>query len=322
MISIIVPCYNAEAYLKECFESIKKQTYTDFEVIFVDDGSTDSTLEILEDFKKNNQDIALTLYHEPKNQGVSVARNTGLKLAKGEYITFVDADDRIDPKFLEVLVYGLKFGDMSVVGIGGNGFGDGSTPYEGLITKEKFIYEFWLTKHLWGSCDNKLYAKEVIVNHDITFDPTLKIMEDMFFNLLYCQYIETIYVSDQKLYYYRKNNTSTMQRKFSATNMTVITTFHKMLALPLSYTDKQIIELHQVNSLLWLLRILYKANDQGIDDRYEKTIIQEIDSSNTKLFLKKGWKKGPARYLTFLLYQIHPKCYKCSTKLLYKFKGR
>ena len=99
-ISIIVPIYNVEDYLKECLDSIQNQTFTDFECIMINDGSTDSSKEIAEQYLVDNR---FYLLNQP-NSGQSVARNKGLLLAKGEFICFVDSDDIIHPRLLELLV--------------------------------------------------------------------------------------------------------------------------------------------------------------------------------------------------------------------------
>ena len=99
-ISIIVPIYNVEDYLKECLDSIQNQTFTDFECIMVNDGSTDSSKEIAEQYLVDNRFYLLN----QTNSGQSVARNKGLLLAKGEFICFVDSDDIIHPRLLELLV--------------------------------------------------------------------------------------------------------------------------------------------------------------------------------------------------------------------------
>ena len=100
-ISIVVPIYNVEKYLKKCVESILNQTYKNFELILVDDGSPDRCGEICEDLKK--KDLRIRVIHK-ENGGLSSARNAGIDVAKGEYIGFVDSDDYIEPFMYEKLV--------------------------------------------------------------------------------------------------------------------------------------------------------------------------------------------------------------------------
>ena len=101
MISVIIPVYNVEKYLKKCLSSILKQTYKNFEIIVVDDGSTDKSGEIIESFKKKYPK-KIKAYHK-KNEGVSIARNYAIERASGEYLAFIDSDDFIEPDFLEKL---------------------------------------------------------------------------------------------------------------------------------------------------------------------------------------------------------------------------
>lgn len=321
MVSIIIPCFNVKDYIHRCFNSIKEQTFRDFEIIFVDDGSTDETSDILENIKNDNPSLNI-ITHFQENQGVSSARNMGMKLAKGEYLTFIDADDYIYPEFLEILLKGKELGDLSVVGIGGDGYGKSSKNFKGLITKDRFVYELWLTRHIWGSTCNKLYSKDIVLQNNIIFDTELMIMEDMFFNMVYCGYIDSIYVSDKILYYYNLNSESTMHSKFSKKNMNIIDTFHKLMSLPLNAYDRNIIELHQVNSLMWLLRTLYKDGNKQNIRQYENQIILELSYSNKKIFLKQGWKKGFLRYTTFLIYVISPSLYKYVIQTAYNLRSK
>ena len=104
-VSVIVPIYNVEKFLKRCLDSIINQTLKDIEIICVNDGSTDGSAEILDQYKNlDNRIIVLNC----KNQGPSVARNTGMKIARGEYVSFVDSDDWIDNDFLEKLYVAAK----------------------------------------------------------------------------------------------------------------------------------------------------------------------------------------------------------------------
>ena len=105
MISVIVPVYNVEEYLEECLESIKNQTYTNIEVILVNDGSTDGSREICERFCQKDSRFKLI---NQENQGQSVARNRGVKESAGEFIMFVDSDDVIKKNVLEVLLPYMK----------------------------------------------------------------------------------------------------------------------------------------------------------------------------------------------------------------------
>lgn len=111
MISIIVPVYNASIFLPRCLDSILQQTYTDFELLLIDDGSTDSSGEICDRYCR--LDKRCKVIHQ-KNRGTAAARNTGLKLAAGEYITFVDNDDWIHPQYLEYLYNAINSGTYSL----------------------------------------------------------------------------------------------------------------------------------------------------------------------------------------------------------------
>lgn len=110
-ISIIVPVYNAENYLRRCIDSILNQTYTDFELLLINDGSTDGSAKILEEVKEIDKRIRVV---HKKNEGVSATRNLGLKLATGDYITFIDSDDFVDKLYLEVLYKRLTENDADI----------------------------------------------------------------------------------------------------------------------------------------------------------------------------------------------------------------
>ena len=113
MVSVIVPIYNAEKYLNECISSILSQSYKDFELILIDDGSTDKSQNICNEFAK--KDLRITVVH----QGISAARNNGLKNAKGEFVAFVDSDDYVEKNWLELLVKAIttEEADIAVCGM-------------------------------------------------------------------------------------------------------------------------------------------------------------------------------------------------------------
>ncbi|MEO2683100.1 glycosyltransferase family 2 protein, partial [Clostridium butyricum] len=121
MISVIVPAYNVEKYIEECLLSLVNQTYKDIEIIIINDGSTDKTKEIIIEYQEKYKNI--TGYNQ-KNNGVSVARNLGLKIAKGEYVIFVDPDDYLDSTMIEKMHDKLKMTDSDLVICGHNVFYD------------------------------------------------------------------------------------------------------------------------------------------------------------------------------------------------------
>ena len=115
LISIIVPVYNVESYLKRCIESILNQTFRDFELILVNDGSTDNSEIICKEYALKDERIK---YFYQRNKGVSEARNKGIDNSSGEYIQFIDSDDYVDENFLEIVVNRFKRDNSDIVFIG------------------------------------------------------------------------------------------------------------------------------------------------------------------------------------------------------------
>lgn len=113
IVSVVVPVYNGEKFVDTLISNFTKQSFKNFEVVIVNDGSTDSTKEILESYNENKFDFYLTIIHQ-KNAGVSAARNTGINNAKGKYLCFVDADDVISPDYLEILYNAITFGNSNI----------------------------------------------------------------------------------------------------------------------------------------------------------------------------------------------------------------
>lgn len=167
-ISVIVPIYNAEKYLAQCIESIIHQTHRDLQILLINDGSTDSSLSIAQDFAQRDARIEI---HTQSNQGQSAARNNGLQHATGEYISFVDADDYLDNDFYETLLPYIANYDCVQIG-----YRRVST--EGRIMEEKlprYFYQF-------TSPCMRLYHRNIFTQHALTF-PEGMIYEDVVFSL-------------------------------------------------------------------------------------------------------------------------------------------
>ena len=219
MISVIVPVYNVEEYLEECLESIKNQTYTNIEVILVNDGSTDGSREICERFCQKDSRFKLI---NQENQGQSVARNRVVKESAGEFIMFVDSDDVIKKNVLEVLLPYMKT-EVDIV--------------ECRMTRKK--EEFYLNKPSKIVFEGN--AKEAILNciaiKEVKFCPVTKlyrreivekvpflegyIYEDVFTGINYLKHMRKIVVVDYIGYYYRVRPNSTMTKSFTEKDLDI-----------------------------------------------------------------------------------------------------
>lgn len=222
-ISVIIPVYNEELYISECIESLQNQSLNDIEIIMINDGSSDNSGEICRTYANRDKRIKII---EQDNKGVSEARNAGLNYACGEFIVFVDSDDWMHKRGLELLLaeYENTGADLIVANMG---FVDGSH----IKTLRVFDKPFTTTDRKWinkyqmacigygynpnpgtkynitglGSMGNKLYKREIIETYNLRFDPyTLGIYEDNLFVLHYLEQCEKISYIDETIYYYRK----------------------------------------------------------------------------------------------------------------------
>lgn len=167
-ISVIVPIYNADKFLSKCIDSLIHQSYRDLQIILINDGSTDDSLSIAEAYAKGDSRIEV---YSQANQGQSAARNKGLEYAKGEYVSFVDADDYIDEDYYAYLLEHI--GDKDCVQIGYR-----RVTIQGKVLKEKLPRHF----HQFTSPCMRLYRREVFEKHGLSF-PVGMIYEDVIFSL-------------------------------------------------------------------------------------------------------------------------------------------
>lgn len=206
-ISIIVPVYNSEKTLAKCIDSILNQTFQDFELILINDNSSDNSLKICEEYTK--KDLRVKVINHEKNLGVSAARNSGLDIAIGEYIGFVDSDDYIEQKMYEILYKNITSDDnidISVCNI--NNF---DNKKENKINKKVILNSKICMKYLFSGkllslyIFNKLYKKKLFDN--IRF-PVGKIFEDTIITPQIFHCADKIVYNTQKLYNYVKNTES------------------------------------------------------------------------------------------------------------------
>lgn len=223
LISVIIPIYNVEKYLNECVDSVLQQTYSKLEIILVNDGSPDNCGPICEDYAK--QDTRIVVMHK-ENGGLSDARNAGLDICKGEYISFIDSDDFVHPQFIEILYQNLLEHDADISFCDYVRFKKNdklNTNYENPLQIKIFegnqmitnLYDSnWYPKNVvvW----NKVYKKEVFKG--IRYAKGFNHEDELIFTDLYSKDFKVVYTS-KKLLYYRIREESIMSNIYSLTNL-------------------------------------------------------------------------------------------------------
>lgn len=221
LISVIVSAYNVEEYLAACLDSILRQTFSDYEIILIDDGSTDRTAEIISQYSSNSR----IRVHTQQNSGISVARNQGIKMSRGQYICYIDSDDIITETYLEKLITPLLQNpeiDITVCGyqevyqthcfhhIPSPRISSGFQATQDFLIKQQDLDIL-----IW----NKMYRKNLFTDNHI-FYPAGQIHEDnlttykLFFAAKNIQYLE------EELYFYQRRN-SYITKNFTSTKKTL-----------------------------------------------------------------------------------------------------
>lgn len=208
-LSIIVPCYNVEKYLSECIDSIITKRHTEYEVVLVDDGSTDSTGKICDNYALKYDNI---IVKHLNNSGASHARNVGIDIAQGQWISFVDSDDWVSKDYIDAVFEGNSSVDMIYFPLfqiyeNGDTICRKSKPE---IIRGKISLENKLKSLKYGNLGDvfgwtvvKFFKKSIIDEHNIRFQENIVFREDEIFTMDYCKHIDSMKILDTPLYYYR-----------------------------------------------------------------------------------------------------------------------
>lgn len=209
LITLILPVYNARAYLPTCLDSIAAQTFRDFEVLLVNDGSTDGSLDVCAGYARRDSRF---LVLDVPNGGVSRARNLAMDRARGAYLQFIDADDWLSPNAMEVLSHAaVTTGCDLVISHFYRVAGDRMAPKghirgERVLTRQEFAEEMMKApaNFYYGVLWNKLYRRSIVEGHRLRCPENMDWCEDFLFNCNYIQHARLIAAVPQPLYYYRK----------------------------------------------------------------------------------------------------------------------
>lgn len=294
-VSVIVPVHNSEQYLGYCVNSILSQTYTNIEVILINDGSTDSSLRICNNYAAIDRRIKVI---DVENGGVSKARNLGLKYATGEFVQFVDSDDVISLNMTERLVKAIEAYKTDIVFCGmklvslkdfipiqmvyctSEGIGK-ECVLDQKTFLQKMVFLLWKTAMLEGPC-NRIYRMSIIKAHNIRFPENISLGEDLLMNLRYYDFCNGVALLSDKLYYYIQSNDSSLTKVyredfFNNQMMLIdsIRTFLKKKLTVLSKEEEICLSEYTVAKAIQCVQHLFQSENQ-LDEIDIKASIAEI----------------------------------------------
>nr|WP_295761705.1 glycosyltransferase family 2 protein [uncultured Intestinibacter sp.] len=316
-VSVIVPIYNSEKYLERCIKSIINQSLRDIEIILINDGSKDNSLNICKNF--HNKDSRIKII-DKENEGVGSARNDGIKIAKGEWISFIDSDDFVESDFLECLYNEAISKNVEICGCLYDEYKDEkfinvpnfkNLNINGLSTGKEFLNFFYNPSNSYESVCcvvvwNKIYKTAFI--KEILFT-NVKSAEDDEFSFKAVQKSKIIYVVDKVLYhYFTDNQDSLIKKPFGV---------HKLDFLKVLEGRKDLIKdnkyIYYKNLyLLCNISIEYYFKIQECDKRYNK-VIKEIFNKNFKEVLRTNTIKIKDK-IRFLKFYINVDLYRILAK--------
>ncbi|MCI6187323.1 MAG: glycosyltransferase [Spirochaetia bacterium] len=299
-ISIIVPIYNVEKYIYRCVDSILSQTFTDFECILIDDGSTDNCSVICDEYAK--KDTRIKVIHQ-KNSGVSAARNAGLDAAKGEYITFVDSDDWVNLNFLQEQYADIKNNnaDISICGL----VGKKKIKKSRLVNSNDAQKLLFKKNGMGGFCFLRLIKKQFI--GDTRFNTDISYMEDCDFFYRLLEKPSTTVWTDKPLYNYFSNETS-VTNQIGITRQ-VFTAINFLTKLKESASDKKLKKIIVLNLLRFYFDLAMGIVNFGkTDDEDFVKIIDMLKNNYATIFFSYEFTLLQKNILILLF--LNPEIYK------------
>ena len=285
LISVIIAVYNPGKYLKACLDSLVNQTYKNLEIILVDDGSTDNSLEICKEYAEKDSRI---IVHHKENSGVSSTRNLGIRLAHGDYFSFIDSDDYLDLDTYEYLVNLINTHNVDIVN------------HEHYITtpeKEKInvspdtAYGKFDRKngmdvlvHYYPFACNKLFSKKTIT--DVWFDETICRGEDSLFTRFAFDKADSVYFDKRPLYHYVQSEESAVRGAFRKNQLTAT----NLIPIYDSFFSERYPELYDygMSTMLHLMTTLYfnMKMDKAKLSKEQKSVVKKFNEIYPKINLK------------------------------------
>lgn len=296
LVSIIVPVYNVEEYLDKCVQSLVRQTYSNLEIILIDDGATDSSGSVCD--KWASKDERVKVIHT-ENRGLSAARNTGIDNSVGYFLCFVDSDDWIEPDMVSSLVENIILcnADISSCGLKKD-YDEQKIVFnkqlgDKVIKQKQMFHEILCNENVYGYVCNKLFLREIVNN--LRFDETLFSQEDMDFTMKYLEKCKKCVYTESEYYHYRQRRESmTGELGYSSRKLSIIEVYERAMYYYRKYCpeDLFIVERNYLKlniNILGRMKIskyknqdLKKSLKSNIDLYYKKVLSDKQNSLGTK----------------------------------------
>lgn len=320
LVSFILPAYNAEKYISKCINSVINQTYNEWELIIINDGSHDSTDEICTSMELKDNRIH---YFKTENNGVSSARNYALSKVNGAFVFFIDADDYLAPKAIEIAIEEIRKNSTDIVVMSHYEVDEES----GIIKENKKIIDseilhkpnvidtFLLTDKIGWEVWGKLMKKSLL--EGLTFKKDRRIAEDASFLFEVLKRAESISLVNSYAYYYQINYNSVMAQKFSEKNLDTIKTIDEIAdsAHSMGYAAA---EAFRLKYYVWLTRSFIKKTIKKDRDKFEIEM-KYIRDYIAKTKLKKAYKELSHKYyLEFIMIKYFYPIYTIAVSALFK----
>ena len=308
LLSVIVPVYNVEKYLKRCLESILVQSWNDYEIILVDDGSTDSSAQICDLYAEKYEMIRVI---HKENKGLSDTRNRGIEEASGEYVYFPDSDDWLEPNtfselsdVIEELTYDIISFNREFVTSEEDKLISAKSRIQKLSGKQALL-EMLKQSDVTGFANDKIYRKKLFLDNDIEF-PVGKYYEDLGTNYKLFLKATKVYVTNQKYYHYLITNPDSITQSWNEQKLQDMFGFYREIYYSPLIREKfeeleiEILQAFYINGLIHILSSLYKSNISAQYSDIEEDVKQEI----TKNSLSVTKLSNQPNRIKYLLYKL------------------
>ena len=288
LVSVIIPIYNAEKYMNRCIDAVLNQKYKNIEVILINDGSVDSSKKICQKYcEKDNRVICIS----KNNEGVSKARNAGIKIATGKYLCFIDADDWIDIEYVEEYVLCAEDRDADlVIGSYISEYNDYKVEkvkdekyHKKLLSQNEALKKILSPKGINGTVWAKMFERKIVNEHNLQFETDIRVGEDLLFVFRYIKYFKTIISDPKKMYHYLIHSGSALHSEIQSVEdkrFDIVKVWETIIgeSIDLDLSVKEMIISIYVRELSEAYCNVYRFNNENINLYYK---------SNAHKYMKK-----------------------------------